>query len=245
MNAPGYYKVNYRGLSLAEVARMRGPFRLPLTYLITRFKKPTPSAWMPTTWADLECEKPDLSERFWQATVRHRGEFARLGFTELGLKNLKRVLNPGHRDDGGINYLDASRCHFGQLIYNRAHVPAPVDVERETITISFTAVFEQGLLSYTNNKPSFDSLPQHEVVRIASNDVTSMYQSFLLRLTQLHEAPRRFLNDDSLRRWFDSNQLETFEARVRKGLFVRMSEDEVEAAKRKLPPPLPKGPNAV
>ena len=125
MSTPGYYKVNYRALSLTGVARMWGPLRLPLAFFITRFKQPTATAWMPTLWTGLECTKQDLSARFWQTTLRHREEFERLGFTEFGLKRVKQILSPFHRDNGGVNYLDVSGCHFGQLVCKRIHVPTP------------------------------------------------------------------------------------------------------------------------
>src|ERR1041384_6676427 len=102
MITPGYYKVNYRALSMGGVARMRGLLRLPLAYLITRLKQPTATTWMPTLWAELECPRRALSEQFWAATARQRQTFASLGFSELGFKKLKRILNPLHRDNGGI-----------------------------------------------------------------------------------------------------------------------------------------------
>jgi len=219
---------------------MRGVLRAPLAYLITRCKRPTATAWMPQTWADLECREQELSERFFQAISPHREAFQRLGFTELGFKKLKRVLNPNHRDDGGINYLDNTRCHFGQLIYNRSHVPPPVSTEREQVVIAFTAVFERGTLSFTNNtKTPLGSVPHHDVVRILSCDEAVIYQRFVEHLKCYNEQPRCFPNLQSLQNWFDANATEVFEYRVRRGLFIRMSDDEVAAARRKLPPPLP------
>jgi hypothetical protein len=240
MYSPDYYKTSYRALSLRGVARMRGILSLPLVYLITRFKKPTPTAWMPQTWADLECGERELSERFFHATSLHRGAFKRLGFTELGFKKLKRVLNPNHRDGGGINYLDSSRCHYGQVIYNRLHVPPPVSTDREHVVIAFTAAFREGVLSYTNKaKTPFDSVPRHTVVRLQSDDTAALYQRFVEHLKQLNEPPRCFPDLPSLQAWFDSDAMEVFEYRVRQRLFIRMSDDEAAAALRKLPPPLP------
>ena len=89
MSTPGYYKTSYRALSWRGLVRARGLLRLPLAYLITRFKQPAPGGWMPQTWADLECSKQDLSERFWQATARPREDFASLGSPSLALKRLE------------------------------------------------------------------------------------------------------------------------------------------------------------
>jgi hypothetical protein len=221
---------------------MRGLLRLPLAYLLTRFMLPKPMGWMPGLWADLEALKPDLSKPFWQATARHRQEFVALGFSELGFKKAKRILDPLHRDNGGVNYLDRTRTHFGQLLYNKRHVAPPVDADREHLTIAFTAAFGEGLLSYTTSKRSLESLPLHEVVRLPSADVKTLYQGFLKHLKRSAEPPRVFPDVGSLRDWFDANQLEKFEDKVRRRVYLLMTGAEVEAAARKIPPPLPKGP---
>lgn len=241
MITPGYYKTNYRGLGLGEIARMHGWVRAPLAYLVTRFKEPSPFGWMPLSWADLKCERQDLSERCWQATAPHREAFQRLGFRELGFKKVRGILNPVILDNGGINYLDATGSHFGQLIYHRVYLGGPNRAAREQVTIAFTAVFEDCVLSYTNNRKTFDALPRQKVVRCRSEDAPGIHQAFRENLARQPEIPRRFPDEDSLRHWFDSNQMETLEHRMRKGLYVRMTEAEVEAARRKLPPPLPAG----
>ena len=235
MSPPGYYKANPRAVSVRGVVRRWGMIRFPLTYLITRFMRSTPAGWMPSLWQDLECAPADLSERFWQATARHREDFSALGFTEIGFKKAKEFLNPLIRDHGGINYLDATRRYFGQLLYNKAYAPAPIPTEKETISIAFTAAFGPHSLSCTNNKTPFDSMPQNEVVRVQSNDVRTIYQTFTEHLARRSEAPQRFAHEASLRAWFDANQVAVFEYRVGTGLFVKMTDAEVEAARRKLP----------
>ena len=161
-------------------------------------------------------------------------------FAELGLKKTRRSLNPVIRDNGSVNYLDQSRCHYGQIIYARAYTSAPINAERENISISFTAVFQEQCLNYTNSKGLFDVVPGYEVVRIPSGDVSVIYNAFKGHLARTAESPRHFPNDDSLRLWFDSNQIKVFEYRVRTGLFIKMTDEEVAAARRKFPPPLPK-----
>jgi hypothetical protein len=182
-----------------------------------------------------------LSPQFFKATARHRETFANLGFTEIGFKKLRRILNPDYRDDGGINFLDANGCYFGQIIYSRFHVPSPVDTDREQVVIAFRAVFEKDSFSCTNNTKSvFDSIPGQTVVRIHSNDAAEIYQRFVDNLKRGNEQPRRFSDLSALRSWFDSQAMEVFRYGVRKGLFIRMSDKEVALAQRKFPPPLPK-----
>ena len=177
MSTPGYYKTNSRAISLAGMVRAAGLLRLPLAWLLFRLKPPISTSWMPVLWADLECTKQDLSPQFWQRTEWHRGEFPRLGFVEVGVKKLKKLLDPMFRDNGGINYLDSSRTHFAQLTYHKVRAPAPLNEDRERITIAFTAVFEMGTLSYTNRRSFFEATPEREVVRIVSDDVEPVYRS--------------------------------------------------------------------
>ena len=242
MYEPGYYKTNHRALSLREMIRMRGPLRLPFTYYVTRRMKANPAVWMPQMWANLVCTEQELSARFIQVAEPYRQTFRSLGFQETGFKKLKGILNPHHRDDGGINFLDSSRCHFGQLIYNKSRVPAPVNQDREQVVVAFTAVFEKGTVSYTNNtKTAFDTVPNHDVTRIQSNDVGEIYQRFVNDLVKRGKQARHFPDQKSLQSWFDSNATEVFNHRVRKGLFVRMTDAEVAIARKKVAPPVPRG----
>jgi hypothetical protein len=239
---PGYYKVNYRALSLRGVARSRGLLRLPLTFLVTRFKKPTVTAWMPVSWTELECAEEDLSERFWRATSQARRDFDQIGFKAVGFKKLTRILNPFHRDNGGINYLDPSRRCFGQIIYNRSGAQSSEQTEREHIVVAFTGCFKSGCLSFTNDKISpFDSPPGHEVVRRPSDGVAALYSKFLEEVARRTEEPGHFPDDKSLHKWFNLNQLEVFNHRVRSGLFIKMSESEIDDALRRIGRRLPAG----
>ena len=242
MYEPGYYKTSYRALGLRGMIRMRGLLRLPLTYWVTRNMAPAPGVWMPHMWADLVCTEQELSPRFFQVVGPYLQMLHSLGFQEMGFKKLKGILNPLHRDDGGINFLDSSRHHFGQLIYNKSHVPSPVNTDREKVVIAFSAIFEKDTVSYTNNtKTPFDSVPNHNVTRVQLNDAAQIYQQFVNHLGRRGEQPRHFPDQQSLQSWFDSNALEVFNHRVRKGLFVRMTDAEVAIARKKIPPPVPRG----
>jgi hypothetical protein len=208
---PGYYKVSFRAHP--------------------KLTKSIPSAWMPSTWADLECPESDLSEAFRTATARHREKFKQLGFTEIGFKKLKRVLNPNTRDNGGINFLDASRRHFGQIVYNRSY-RASSQSEQETVVIAFTAVFPNEVFSCTNHVDFLEPVPGQNVVRLTLVDAGNIHEQFIQHLQQRADQPRHFPDLPSIQAWFDSNALATFEYRVRQGAWVRMSDFEVEKFRR-------------
>ncbi len=210
---PGYYKVSFRDESDLE--------------------KSIPIGWMPNLWADLECEEQCLSDQFRQMTAKYRLKFATLGFAEQGFKKVGRILNRNFRDTGGINYLDASRRYFGQLIYNRSYLPS-LQSEKESVIISITAVFATEAFSYTNQPDFLGPVPNHEVTRIPSDDVAVLFEQFEQRIRQRLDVPRHFPDLRSLQTWFDSTAWNVLEHRVRQGTWVRMSEFEVESARRKM-----------
>ncbi len=215
---PGFYKSRYRDPNWPG-----------------HFKKPIPSTRMPQTWVDLNCGEQDLSPDFFRAVAGHREQFKQLGFTELSFKKIKDALNPHLRDNGGINYRDPGGTCFGQIIYNRAHLPPPVDKDREQIVIGFTAVFPDGNLSCTNNlSTALETLPKHKVIRINTKDVAGLYQQFMSELARSPDVPRHFYDLASLQSWFDSNAREVFELQVRQGVWVRMSDYEVEMARKQI-----------
>jgi hypothetical protein len=102
------------------------------------------------------------------------------------------------------------------------------------IVIRFTAAFEHGSLTCTNNKKAFDPLEDGEVIRIESADVSFVYHQFLQLLRQRSETPRQFPDVESMRRWSDPRQIQVSEERVRRRLFLPMTDQELAEAKARL-----------
>lgn len=251
MFEPGYYKTNYRALRLRETIRWFGWRRGVPFWITTRFMRARRGGtWMPRLWAENECSVEDLSPDFWQATKPHRADFEKLGFVQCHLtkaiKKSDKLFDPSIRDSGGIFYLDSTRCYFGQLIYIRVYNFSRRQ-ELNNIRIAFTAVLGNRTLTCTNRSPTFDSANTGKVVTIASYDVPVIFNRFREELERCSGKPRSFPDTESLRQWSDSLKMKSFEDRVRRGLFVRMTESEIAAAKadlergRTLPPPLPGG----
>jgi hypothetical protein len=232
MYPPGFYKTNNRALRFRELLRWYGLKQGIRNYLKSYFVASVAAGWMPGLWAEMECKPEKLSEEFWQATKPHRKEFEDLGFTACHLLK-PRTLSPSIRDNGGIAYLDASRSYFGQVLFHRFYHRA-TDKEINGIVIAFTAVFEGGSFSCTNAKRTFDPSDDAEVIRLNSYDVKFIHQQFLQGLQRLKKTPRQFPDLESLRQWFDARQVRVFEERVRRGLFVLMTEQEVAVAQARL-----------
>lgn len=212
---------------------------------MTRFKLPTPGVgvWFPSLWAGNECKQEELSEEFWLATKPHRKDFEELGFTQCRLAKNK-TLNPRIRESGVIGYLDSTRRYFGQMHYIKVLRGGNRHVNE--IHIRFTAMFETGSVTCTNNKKYFDTFEESDVTNVDSFDVKFIYQQFLQRIQRRNDAPRTFPDLESLRQWFDARQLRMFEEYVRRRLFLPMTDAEVAAAQERLrsgaPPVLPSTP---
>jgi hypothetical protein len=209
---PGYYKVSFRAHPKLSAS--------------------IPVGWMPNTWAELDCREDELTEAFRQAVAPHWEKFRGLGFSELGFKRSTRILNPNSRDLGGINFWNGSRTCFGQLFYNRSYVPT-ARLEKETIVISFTAVLPAEVFSCTNMADYLDPIPNHTVIRLKSDDAGLIHEQFIQQLKKRSGEPRQFPDLPSLQAWFDANNQEIYEYRVRHGAWVRMSDYEVERVQRK------------
>ena len=238
---PGFYSTNPRALTVRELLRSNGLLRLPLLLAASRFMKPLPGGWMPSLWADNRCEREQLSSRFWEATAAQRSRLEQLGFAEVALSKPRRDLTlvPSARDGGAITYLDQNRAHIGMLTYNRVQKLRAPYACLERVGCSFTAVFPGGSVSCSNRREAFDPAPSHRVFRIKSADPVVVHDRFLAVLRQRQEPPVVFQDFEALRRWSDGLQREQLEHWVARGLFVRMTDDEVAAARKKIPPPLP------
>lgn len=232
MSAAGYYKTNYRALRLREMVRWFGVKKGVRNYWITRFMPPGSGAWMPGLWLENECKREDLSEAFWHATKPHRTNFEQLGLTECRLSKPK-TLSPNVRESGGVSYLDPTGCYFGQLLYHYL-CNARTGREKIEMVIAFTAVFEPVRFIYTNAKKTFDPPDDTKIVRLNSCDVNFIFNEFQQGLQRRKESPRRFEDVESLRQWFDAWQTQAFEDRVRRRLFVPMTDQEVARARERL-----------
>jgi len=197
---------------------------------------------MPMLWKDLECDHQDLSDQFWQMTYRHRNALEKLHFICCGFSKIKAALkmNPVVLDEGKISYLHKNNSYVGMVLYSKSRLGGSAYRTLDRTIIVFTAVFKDRSLSVTNNKLGFDHDSNQKVIRIYRDDASFLYDEFLRALKRESEQPIVFFNQEQMRQWFDSRQIQWFEMRVERGLYVKMTDGEIEQARRKIPPPLPK-----
>jgi len=192
---------------------------------------------MPHLSADRACPKEKLSDRFWHATEWERKVFTRLGFGECLFSKIERHVNPMYLDTGGITYLHRDRWQIGFLNYVKLRVPSPVNQVRENITISFAAAFHTGSLTVTNEKRYYDPPPGREKMLVQSRDPAVIHQKFEGELQKRGLTPRVFSDSTAALQWIDERSLEAFEDHVTRGLYVKMSDEEVEQAQRAMQEP--------
>lgn len=238
--------------------------QLPHRWVEARRKTPSAGVWMPGLWADLECRKEELPAHFWQATARQRNFFQTMGFVEYGFGRFKpgTSLNPVVRETCRIIYLDNSYSQIAGLLCHKLRIPAKIgkdttvrmrrgtvatiqgprfsEAEITQVIVWLTSVFEKSTFSCTNNRNSFNPLPGDKVVWVFSDDTAAIYAGFRNNLPRWRGSPRVFSDQSSLRAWFDASQIKAFEARVRRRLFVKMTDEEIEEARGRMPPENPK-----
>lgn len=100
--------------------------------------------------------------------------------------------------------------------------------------MGFTAAFEKSSVSFTNSKDRFDPLPGRQAVLVQNSDPATIYERFVSHLRGQPQTPRAFAGCEPVRQWLDECRLESFGARVARGLYVRMTDEEVEQARRKM-----------
>jgi hypothetical protein len=248
MPTPGYYKTNTRAANIRELIRMRGLLQLPLTFIFTKFVvRPTGGVWMPSLCAETDCAADELTPEFWRATERHRAVFERLGFKLCFHSKLKRNLIASSLDNGAATYLHSNQSHVATLVYAKHQLPPPLNKIREHVTVAFIVAYENNSVAFTGTKAHFDPIPGHKTVLVKNSDPSVVHDRFLSHVQRKPEAPRTFNDCNALRAWTDENRIKSFEARVARGLFVRMTDEEVEQAQRKMsrvkPPPLTSTPH--
>lgn len=202
-------------------------------FIISRFKKPAAGAWLPSLWSDIECKEADFSEECRQALKLHRDRMAGLGYVECVFFKVQKNIRAAARDSGSILYLHGNRRQIGRLAFHKV-INSRTESYLISTSIGFSSSFGNGVLSYTNQWLSFDGDPKNEVVRLRSYDAEDIHRQFEVHLSRRNETPREFSDVAALREWFDANQISYFERQLQRGLYIRMTDQEIAVAKDRL-----------
>lgn len=237
MAEPGYYKTNYRAISIRELVRLRGWMKLPFAFYWTRFGSHPPSGqWLPMLSANEECKAEDLPEKFWSATTAQRQALEELGFVAQIHVRRNKDLDPVILDACSIQYLHAEHPYPVNLAYVRTRSPAPLNREKEIAVTAFCAIFQDGSAMVCSNGREFlDPNPKCQVLKFPIlKDPRDIHTIFIAQLKEETKPLRRFSGRDELRAWSDTESQELLDRWVARGFKVRMTDEEIRHAQQRM-----------
>ncbi len=220
---------------MSELIRYQGWLRLPIAYCQSRFvMRPGNPVWMPQRQCDLACQREELSARCREMLTPVQQKLTAAGFTLVQHNKLTHHLSPMFRDSGAILAVHANRAYVATSIYTKHYHTRPVVHEKEWILLTLSAVYPNGSFTVYNNKSYFNP-PSGSIARyILTEDFDVIYPFFLRLVQQQKETPLTFSDNDALLQRVDARHMRQFERHVARGLYVRMTDEEVEQARAKL-----------
>jgi hypothetical protein len=232
-----YYKTDSRRISFREywhLSRKRGFLIAWLNKILGRRLNLTTGIPEPQPFRDKIVERESLSplmlERFDQA----RADFQRLGFNEFWLFRSPISLT------GGISCallaLHPAKTTTGKVIYAAFRT-------REQQVVTFQSELSDGtILSTTNKRRDFDPPPDAIVERYIGESAAGLWERHQKKLETLqpHNPPVRLADFSQLAAFEDKLIQRSFDDKIRRGIWVEMTDAEVAALRAKrLPPPIP------
>jgi hypothetical protein len=160
-------------------------------------------------------------------------EFRELGFDQFWFHTLKDVLMIA--SGYGVQALHSSHLVIGQILFVSYKA-------RERFALAFVSRFSDGtILATTDTKPNFRPLPNYIVQRFPGAGARRLWELHQKKQAALSTsaAPLTFANFEQTAAFADEASRASFEDRIRRGIWVEMTEAEVAALRAKLPPPLP------
>jgi hypothetical protein len=231
-----YYRADSRKISVGEYWNMTRGARFPLAVLFKVLRIPLKlPAGIP--------EPQPLRDRLIDGNTIPRNiserlnsvipEFRELGFDQFWFHTLKDVLMIA--SGYGVQALHSSHLVIGQILFVSYKA-------RERFALAFVSRFSDGtILATTDTKPNFRPLPNYIVQRFPGAGARRLWELHQKKQAALSTsaAPLTFANFEQTAAFADEASRASFEDRIRRGIWVEMTEAEVAALRAKLPPPLP------
>ncbi|HEY1173011.1 MAG TPA: hypothetical protein VGH19_16705 [Verrucomicrobiae bacterium] len=228
----GYYLTNGRAVSLSEMYRMAGFWRLPFAFLYKLTTKPSAPFWMPGTSDALDCSRTELPAQVLEKLQANRADIQALGFNEFAYGQDRRSLVPDLRENGSISFLHQERNITAILLYTKMVIESLANREIETTIVAFTSAIGNTALTASNDTKGFDVIPGRIFVPVNSNSPTVIFSAFKNALNKSGKQPRVFNDSTEANQWQDQMTWEAFTHRVHRQLFIKMTDAEVAEAEK-------------
>lgn len=220
MITPGLYRMNFRGLTLAESWRFAGG---PVTFLIAlvlkgiRFKGAR--MWLPTHQAEARCTEAELSEGARQRLLPEVEKARALGYGDGHFIRAARIDDPAMKEGCAYIALHADRTRALMIAYT---VNALAGGAEKTAVCATGALClaDGGDVVFLNHRNYMDGEPTTRRVVLKDRTLAELDAAMAAEVRKLGMNVRSFANWMEMKTYTEAADERTFEGRIRRGLFL-------------------------
>jgi len=218
-----YWRLSHKGFLVGWLNKILGiPMNLP-----TGIPEPQP-------FRDKIIERDCLPPPIIGKLSRGVKDLQEVGFDQFWFYATKNSLTRGF--GYGVQALHPSLTTIGKVVYVSYKT-------RERLALALFSDLSDGtILGTTNKKEDFNDPPRRIIKRKPGANAWELWDLHQKRLTQLNRnnPPKIIADFDQVAAFEDKNLHDAHEDKVRRGIWVEMSDAEVAALRSKrLPPPIP------
>jgi len=156
-------------------------------------------------------------------------DLKQIGFDQFWYYTSKNSLTEGTAY--GVQALHPSHKTIGKIVFASFR-------SRESLVLAFVSELNDGTFrGTTNNRRQFNPPPGYVVsrqVRANAAELWELHQNKLAKLSRGNNPPRTISNLDQVVEFENKTSLMSFEDKVTRGIWVEMTDSEVEAMRAKL-----------
>jgi hypothetical protein len=231
-----YYRTDSRKITFTEYWRLsRKGFLIGWLNKILGIQMNLPTGIPePQPFRDKIVERDRLPPPIIERLSRSLADLQELGFDQFWFYASRNSLAAGFAY--GVQALHPSLTIVGKVVYVSYRA-------RESLVLAFLSALSDGtVLGTTNKKQDFNDPLRHIIQRKPRANARALWSLHQKKLTQLNRInpPQIIADFDRVAAFEDKNLHEAYEDKIRRGIWVAMSNAEVtDLRSRRLPPPLP------
>ena len=232
-----HYKTDSRKISFGEYWRISTGFGFVIGWINKIFGIPMnfiSGIPEPQPFRDRLIETDRMPRTIFEKLNLGVQDLQQLGFNQFWFYTSKNSLTSGF--GYAVQALHSSHEVVGKIIY--------VSVKtRESLVLAFLSELNDGiLLATTNRKHDFNSPPKHVIQRKLGANASQLWELHQEQLAEcgLKNPPEVFADFDQLAAFEDKNSRRLYEDKIKRGIWVEMTDSEVaDLRSKQLPPPIP------
>ncbi len=241
---PGYYASDIRRLSFGEFRRLGqgGILGAVLFYLFRSFLTVefNEGQWLPQKWNELVVDPEELTQNCLEKLLPQISSLERQGFHLVAYHKLTKHLYPLSVDNGGAFLIHSDGDYCASVVWTRNRLMFPHMGETKLlITCIYTSCVSGKVVTVGDSDKILDPTPPREVVFMCGASVKTMWeriQQIRFHLDSIGEESLKIRNVADLERCSNYQEARTWNERVHvRKLMVKMTDAQVEAARRRMP----------